>query len=94
MTKDELEMNKIEYRVLTLKEISNIEGDIKGFDKHRALLHPNFYDLDFKYGLVRCVNNVPTEVVFIDGGEPEDQILSRDLAPLVNELDWLSKRIL
>lgn len=68
------------YRVMPIKEAKELNPE--EFD----YLDEGYWDLALQ-GLFVCdENGKPIKDIFIDGIEPEDAIISRDLTPLVNEI--------
>lgn len=70
------------FKVIELAQA--IKDEVPGAEDYE---HP--YLEGFEDALVRYDDNYPVEIITVDGGEPEDNCLSRDgdwIAPYLNEL--------
>lgn len=73
---------KVEYKVIAAQGAKEMFKDLE-----------DYYIEDYEAVLVRFVDGEPEEHIWIDGHEPEDFYLCRDLSVFVKELNALSERL-
>lgn len=79
------------YRVLTGKALSESGEPVPvAYVSWEQWLDDLFYNGDAEYYDV-LYDTVRKQIVYIDGGEPEDMTLGRDLRIFVDELNRLAK---